>query len=217
VSTNLAITVAFGVFSILVGVGLPLFVEASKRPSLVIDRAEDFDDDRGGFRIVHVRVVNEPLAGFRSRWLIRNSAEGCHVRVQFRSVIDGTTVEVPSARWSSHPEPLTEVFHEGQSEAVYDVKKVSGLERFDLAASAEGELLGVAIKYRGDNSAYGYSNRSYEPGREGMRNEQLELSDDEYEMVVVAKAGEIESDPLSLTLSNEGDDRAGLELRAQLT
>src|SRR5438067_1029474 len=149
----LAVTLA------LVGIGvalfIPLFVEAMKHPWLRLERADDANSPLG-FRIVHVRVINEPLGGWLGQWLIRNVATSCKVDVSFRSLSDSATLDIPG-RWSGAPEPFTYLSTPtGQPGVVFDPMKAPAASRIDLHADAEGEVLGIAIKTDGDAEAYGF-------------------------------------------------------------
>jgi hypothetical protein len=53
---------ALGIVGILLAIAIPLYVEYSRRPSLSIDRADDVNHEERGWRIVHIKVVNTPLA-----------------------------------------------------------------------------------------------------------------------------------------------------------
>jgi hypothetical protein len=68
----------------------------------------DANSDDPLWRIVHVRVINEPLQGRLARFLLRNPASGCRVTMDFVSRSDGSRV-MARGKWSARPQPLTTV------------------------------------------------------------------------------------------------------------
>ena len=188
-------------------VAIPLFVEYSRRPSLRIERGDDlnFDTAAGACRIVHVRVINAPLADWRARWLLRNDANGCRVTFTFRSLSDNTEREVPG-RWSATPEPL---FPTDTGMLGFDATKMPQSYVLDLSPGDAGEALGVALKYDGDHQAYAFSAQSYLVP--GMRHPAYILRDDEYEVWVEARAGEIVARE-RFRLENAGGQHSVLKL-----
>ena len=100
------IGLVISVLAVLVAIGVPLAIERAKWPELRVDEAEDANMRHlhPVGRIVHVRVTNRPLEGWRGRWLLRNTANGCKVAVTFRSRSDGKVTEM-QGRWSATPQP----------------------------------------------------------------------------------------------------------------
>src|SRR5262245_24894775 len=96
------------VIGILLALGVPLFVEWSRRPKLMIERGDDANqrDVDPPWRIVHVKIANLPLRGLLGRWLLRNPATACRVAITFKSTSDGREVQM-AGRWSGSPEPLS--------------------------------------------------------------------------------------------------------------
>ena len=197
-----------GVIGVVLAIAVPLYVEFSRRPVLRIERADDLNVEARGYRIVHVRVISEPLTGWRARWLLRNDAVGCKVQVTCRSRSDGREY-VAAGRWSATPEPLA--LAPDLKGFVFDPGKVPQTERFDLSPDATGEILGVAIKYDGDADAYIFGPWSYMHPR--LCDPAYRLPDTEYDVYIEARAGEIVR-RAHLVLANEGDGRTGLALRA---
>jgi hypothetical protein len=62
--------------------------------------------DRPPWRIVHVDVFNDPISGWPAKWLLRNTATGCHVKVRLRSLSDGREMPWWRGKWSAQPEPV---------------------------------------------------------------------------------------------------------------
>ena len=103
-----------GFVGVVLALGVPAFVEWSRRPRLRIESAADANSPDPYWRIVHIRVINEPLSGWRSHIFLRNSAAGCRVSMEFKSKSDGKTVEA-RGKWSAQPEPLAII---GQGDAI---------------------------------------------------------------------------------------------------
>jgi hypothetical protein len=108
---------------VVLALAVPAFVEWSRRPSLRIEKADDANSPDPYWRIVHIRVVNEPLAGRLSRVLLRNSATGCRVSMKFTSKSDGKTIDA-RGKWSAQPEPLAIIGYGEQVGRVYDPEKI---------------------------------------------------------------------------------------------
>jgi hypothetical protein len=75
--------VILGLVGIALAIAIPLLVEYTRRPALRIERGDDANSDP--YRIVHVKVINEPLKGLRGQWLLRNDAAGCKLNMTFCS------------------------------------------------------------------------------------------------------------------------------------
>jgi hypothetical protein len=198
-----------GLVGVVLALTVPAFVEWSRRPSLRIESTADANSPDPYWRIVHIRVINEPLSGRLSRILLRNSAAGCRVSMEFKSKSDGKTVKA-RGKWSAQPEPLAIV---GQGDAirrVYDPEKIPVGLTLDLSATEEGEPIAVAIKHNNDPAAYAYDPEVYALGN--LRNDDLQLPDELYEVTVVAQAGEIKSPPRRFLLHNAGTSPRDLRL-----
>jgi hypothetical protein len=112
-----------GIVGVVLARAVPAFVEWSRRPCLRIEKADDANSLDPYGRIVHIRVVNEPLSGRLSRVLLRNSAAGCRVPMTFTSKSDGKTVDA-RGKWSAQPEPLAIIGYGEQVGRVYDPEKI---------------------------------------------------------------------------------------------
>ncbi len=200
-----------GFVGVVLALAVPAFVEWSRRPSLRIEKAGDANRPDPYWRIVHVRVINEPLAGWRSRIFLRNSAAGCRVLMEFKSKSDGKTATA-RGKWSAQPEPLAII---GQGDAirrVYDPEKIPVGLTLDLSATKDGETVAVAIKHNNDAAAYAYDPEVY--ALENLRNDDFQLPDELYEVTVVAQAGEIKSPPRRFLLHNAGTSPRDLRLES---
>lgn len=193
--------------------GIPLVIESRKRPRLRIEPADDANATwaHPPFRIVHVKVINEPLGGKLGRWLLRNVATSCKVGVLFESQSSNETVAIPG-RWSGTPEPFSFFPTNGAIRALFDPTKVPQSLRFDLSPDTEGEVLGIAIKADGDCEAYAFTSESYQ-AQDSRRLPTLRLTDDVYTVTVTAHAGGIAASAVFL-LHNRGTAHTGLELVA---
>jgi hypothetical protein len=207
------ISVIVAVVGIVVAIGIPLYVEAKKRPVLRIERSEDLNvrdrDPVPAFRIVHIRVINEPLMGRISRWLLRNVATSCKVSITFRSRSDNRELTIPG-RWSGAPEPFSRAPVGDRLAGFYDPTKVPQTLRFDLSPAPEGEVLGIALKQQGDDEAYAFTSESY-AAPDTRRRPEYALRDDTYDVHVTARAGGIEA-TASFTLHNQDTEICGLRL-----
>ncbi|HEY2333652.1 MAG TPA: hypothetical protein VGH58_01420 [Solirubrobacterales bacterium] len=198
-----------GLVGVILALAVPAFVEWSRRPSLRIESTADANRPDPYWRIVHVRVVNEPLSDWRSRFLLRNSATGCRVSMEFKSKSDGKAVKA-RGKWSAQPEPLAII---GQGDAirrVYDPEKIPVGLTLDLSATEEGETIAVAIKHNNDPAAYAYDPEVYALGN--LRNDDFQLPDELFEVTVIAQAGEIKSPPRRFLLHNAGTSPRDLRL-----
>jgi hypothetical protein len=198
-----------GIVGVVLALAVPAFVEWSRRPCLRIEKADDANSPDPYWRIVHVRVINEPLSGRLSRVLLRNSAAGCRVSMEFKSKSDGKTVTA-RGKWSAQPEPLAIIGYGEQVGRVYDPEKIPMGLTLDLSASEDGETVAVAIKHNNDAAAYAYDPEVYAPGN--LRNPEFELADERYEVTVTAQAGEIKSAPRRFLLHNAGTSPRDLRL-----
>jgi hypothetical protein len=166
-----------------------------------------------------VRVINRPLEGWRSRWLLRNVATGCKVRVKFISRSDRTGPAF-DARWSGHPEPFTFMpFHATSGnvvvqavQAIVDPTKIPQTRVIDISPGNEGQVVGIAIKTEGRAAAYGFGPESYEYISDHLQKPEWQLPHEEYGVELVAEAGGLTSPLATFVLRNDGSDYRGLRL-----
>jgi hypothetical protein len=214
------------VIGILLALGVPLFVEWSRRPKLMVERGDDANqrDVDPPWRIVHVKIANLPLRGLLGRWLLRNPATACRVAITFKSTSDGSEVQM-AGRWSGSPEPLSLVplpprvpiaYAKVHPQAgipdiqwYFDHTKLPETLRTDLSADFDGEVVAVAIKRKGDNSSFGFTSESY--AFPDFCSPELELPDEEYLVTVEAFAGGIRK-ASQFRLRNTGSAETGLRL-----
>lgn len=194
-----------------VAVFIPLAVEYARRPVLEVVLADDLniEDREPKQRIVHVRVVNYPLSGWRGRWLLRNVANGCRVKVRFISRSDGSRVDF-NGRWSGNSEPFTPVPVQGGVARVPDPTKVPQTRLIDVSPSEEGQVVGIAIKTHECMEAYGFGPESYLHDR--LQNPDWRLPHEEYDVEISAEAGGLMSPIATFVLHNDGADYRGLKL-----
>jgi hypothetical protein len=199
-----------GLLGVLLALGVPAYVEWSRRPCLRIEAGRDANRDDPLWRIVHVRVVNEPLQGRLARVLLRNPAAGCRVAMSFVSRSDGTGPAV-RGKWSASAEPLATVpISPGTFGRIFDPEKIPQTLTLDVSPAAEGESIAVAIKHNNDPQAYAFDPEIYAYGN--LRNDKLALPHEAYEVTVTAQAGEIRAEPRRFLLHNEGTAYRDLRL-----
>jgi hypothetical protein len=222
------IGIVLGLAGIAVALGIPLFIEWSRRPRLRIQRADDANrrDAEPPWRVVHVKVANEPLRGWRSRCLLRNPATSCRVEVIFKSESDGAETRMPG-RWAAGPEPISRVVFPPRVDIEYlpidpsagvpdvqwhfDPTKLPQSARLDISADSEGEPVPIALKYRGEEQAFGFTGESY--AYDGWRNPNLALPDERYTVTVRASAGGITA-KADFRLDNSGDAETHFRLQS---
>jgi hypothetical protein len=204
------ISVIAAVVGILVAIAIPLEIERRKRPSLTIERADDLNAPAPNpFRLAHLRVTNQPLAGKLGKLLLRNAATGCRVDVVFKSRSDGKETYIPG-RWSGLAEPLElHVLPTGQFARTYRQEAVPPTLVLDLSPDPAGHHVGIAIKRDGDRSAYAFTSESYAVST--MCLPRLELSDTEYDVIVRVHAGQVTRSK-RFVLRNDGTAYTGLSL-----
>jgi hypothetical protein len=143
----------------------------------------------GGFKFLHVRIVNEPL---KSRWLLRNTATGCRASLSFAEVGTGRRpVQHEPARWAATPEPLSLFPSTGGTAAIFDITKLPQSYRLDLSPGEAGEAVTVAVKHEGHESAFAFNADSYQAEGTAPRHcvAKFELPGDEYRLTVRVEAG----------------------------
>jgi hypothetical protein len=146
------------------------------------------------------------------------------VDVRFKSESDGREMSMPG-RWSAGPEPISQVAFPPKVSIDYamidpaagipdvqwqfDPTKVPQSARLDISADSEGEPVPIAIKYQGEQQAFGFTGESY--AYEGWRNPDLALPDERYLVTVRATTGGIEGDAV-FRLHNAAGAETGLRL-----
>jgi hypothetical protein len=217
------LTSFLSILAVVLALGVPLFVEHRRRPRLRVELAPDstfggHDDPykRPASRLVHVRIVNEPMKGPWSRWLLTNHAISCKVTIKF--LRNGVQVFDPiPGRWSSTPQPLQVDFGIVNGFLLpitrYNQEAVPQTLRFDLPPDPAGEVVAFAMKVQRRKSAYAFSSESYQ--HPGLEHPDWRLPLGDYEVEIQAYAGsEIRSNVLTLLLQNPGVNNA-LEVTPQ--
>lgn len=115
-------------------------------------------------------------------------------------------------KWSAQPEPLAIIGQSAAVRRVYDPEKIPVCLTLDLSATEDGETVAVAIKHNNDAAAFAFDPEVYALGN--LRNDELQLPDELYEVTVVAQAGEIKSPPRRFLLHNEGTSPRDLRLQS---
>jgi hypothetical protein len=217
------VTLGLGLLGIALAIFIPLRVEYERRPRLRIERGEDLNATNlpysmPSYRIVHVKVYNEPISGWPARWLLRNTATGCHVKLRLRSRSDGSATPWWRGKWSARPEPiqtLTVTLRDGREilQQFWDPQKEPAMFTYDLPSGEDGEGVAVAIKHDGDTEAYAYAASVYRHLPGPLKDAGLALRDTEYDVTVRATAGEIVEEE-TFFLRNEGLHYTGLSFHA---
>jgi hypothetical protein len=199
-----------GIVGVLVALGVPIGIEWARRPSLRIELGDDANSTDPLWRIVHVRVINQPLGGFFARFLLRNPAASCHVTLEFVSQSDGARRRA-RGKWSTRPQPLATVPGEaGALRLIFDPEKIPQTLTLDVSPTEGGEPVAVAIKHNGDPMAYAFDPAIY--AHLNLRNGALALPHERYDVHVTAQAGEIKADPRRFVLHNDGTEYRDLRL-----
>jgi hypothetical protein len=143
------------------------------------------------------------------------------VAITFKSTSDGSEIQM-AGRWRGSPEPLSLVPLPPRVPIAYanvhpqagvpdiqwyfDHTKLPETLRTDLSADFDGEVVAVAIKRKGDNSAFGFTGESY--AFPDFCSPELALPDEEYLVTVEAFAGGIRKSS-RFRLRNTGALRPG--------
>lgn len=203
-----------GLGAILIAIAVPLWIEWCKRPELSIQLGDNADRDDPRWRIVHVRVLNAPIRGrLGGRFLLRNDATGCTGRVELRSRSGGAPIAF-EAKWSSTPEPIQTHVIGNRAVEFYDPQKLPAALVATVPPTKNGQSIAVAIKHNGDADAYGFGKDLYEAPNPGpLRTPSLALPDAEYDVTVIAEAGQLNCEA-RFVLMNRGPSHDDLELRS---
>jgi hypothetical protein len=207
----------------LVGIGLaiyiPLKIEALKRPRLRIEWAADANNlgmYGGPTRIAHIKVINEPIGGRLGKWLLRNPATGCQVKLSYRSRSDEKGFWT-AGKWSAKPEPLIwlPVQNDDGTQSINqfaDGTRLPDMLVYDVSPGKTGAVVAVALKRDGERQAYAFGWMLYAALPDApLSDDSLALPHDAYEITVEAEAGGIECSERFL-LHNDGDLHTGLRL-----
>jgi hypothetical protein len=198
-----------GVFVALCGIfaafWVPIQIERLKRPVLELVPEDSITyrvrDGRASFAKIAIR--NLPIRPDDSPWyfpkadvwLLRSTASGCRVTVDFADLETGPFLTNRQMRWDGTAEPLT-------ADGRPDVTKVPQSLSLDVAPDSV-ETIAVAVKYAGEESMYSFGAWSYFHGGKEFADPGMELSKDEYRITVRAKAGGI-SEQRTFRLRNYG-------------
>lgn len=155
--------VLLGLFGIAAAIYIPLKIEALKRSKLRIEWAADANNSGmfgGPTRIAHIAVINEPIKGWLGKWLLRNPATGCQVKLTYRSRSDEKTLST-AGKWSAKPEPLQwlPVQNPDGSQGIYqyaDTEKLPDMLVYDISSGRRGGVVAVALKRDGEHQTYAF-------------------------------------------------------------
>lgn len=203
---------ALGVIGVLLALAVPAYVEWARRPSLRVDIGSDANSEDPLWRIVHIRVINEPIAGRLGRILLRNPAAGCEVTMEFASRSDGASLKA-RGKWSAKPQPLALIpVGDGNFGWLFDAERIPETLTLDVSPGEEGQPVAVAIKHNNDPQAYAFDPDIYAHGN--LRRDALALPHEAYNVTVTARAGGIESEPRRFRLHNAGTAWRDLRLES---
>lgn len=175
----------------LAAVAIYFIAEWLKRPRLEVVPRTWQAKVPTGFTFAAVEVRNRPLPHLVRSILLRGSATGCEVTLEFRE--PGTKhLAIPRvpARWSSQPEPFRLVPTQGSPQPQYSVQFdptiVPQTLRLDVPAADVGYEVAVAMLTLDDGKAYAWGAESY--GFPASKNPAWELKRQVYEVKVIATA-----------------------------
>ena len=156
-----------GVVVSIIAIMLVILVEWLKRPRLDIKPAVWQAPGPVPHAFASVRVYNRPLPGLISSVLMRATAQGCEVTLEFCDQAGRTRVlPIVPARWSSQPEPLRSVTvidpkTGGQSNVLqFEPALVPESRRLNIPPGNDGHEVAVALQ-RFDGSAHAFGADSY--------------------------------------------------------
>jgi hypothetical protein len=204
---------------VVVAIVAPLLIEGTKRPRLQIEWAPDANNPNmygGPTRITHVKVINTPIGKPFGRFLLRNTATNCRVRLTFTSRSDGKEAWSGPAKWDAQPEPIQWLPHEGGIHEFIDQRSATASEIYDLPPGESGSSLAIALKRDGQVEAWAFSTILYYalPSSPLSAPGILDLaSDTDYNVTVLAEAEGISTERVFL-LRNRGELHTGLTLEA---
>ncbi len=191
-----------GIAAIVVGAAallLVLVVEWLKRPRLQILPAYWRASLPVPWVFAAVQIRNRPLCRPLQTFLVRGSALGCEVTLEFRTP-GQTQLAMPevAARWSGQPEPIKSVPVVTSGSAAptgaqvgvtyvtqYDPTLVPQTLRYDVPAAETGQEVAIAV-LRSDGTAHAWGAESY--GFPDWKNPQWQLNQQVYEVTVRAQA-----------------------------
>ena len=211
--------VLLGLAGIAAAIYIPLKIEALKWPRLRIEWAADANNPAmfgGPTRIAHVKVINEPIGGRLGKWLLRNPATGCQVKLTYRSRSDEKTLSTPG-KWSAKPEPVQWLPTQNPdgSLGIYqypDTEKMPDTLVYDLSPGSSGATVAVALKRDGERQAYAFGWMLYVSLPDApLADTSLALPHDTYEVKVEVEAGGIGCSEHFL-LHNDGSHHTDLRL-----
>lgn len=177
--------------SIVIAVGLPLFLSWITAPRLDIEPAQWAPAGPVFWTFATVRVKNKPLATWMRSVLRRDIAPRCTVTASFQDA----PFQPIEARWSTRPQPFrvkqdTDPRTGAPTLNVgYDETMVPETRELDLAPSPNGQEVAVAI-LRHDGTAYAFSAWSYRHMDKMWADPDLALTKGTtYSVVITASAG----------------------------
>jgi len=138
--------------SLVVAVGFPLLLEYLKRPRIDIVPMSGGVGDEEGFRFLHVQVYNRPRIRLPLRWLTILPLSGSLVRLRYFRSGEPLFRDVIGI-WTDRPRPVVN--------NQYDSERAAEAQLLDLPAKDQPYLVPVAIKLKGQETAYGFHAESY--------------------------------------------------------
>ena len=194
--------VLLGLLGIAAAIYIPLKIEALKRPKLRIEWAADANNPGmfgGPTRIAHIAIINEPIEGWLGKWLLRNPATGCQVKLSYRSRsrCNGSRSKMRTAPRVSSSSPTPRSFPTCSS---------TTSRRVAAAASSRSPSSGTASARRMPLAGCSTPPCPMAPLLTSPSN-----SPNAYEVTVEAETGGIECSARFL-LHNDGDNHTDLRL-----
>lgn len=146
-------------FASLVAIIVTLIIESQKSPKMEIKISSTAHDDKhiqskGRWKFFRVEVVNKPFCfNWMSKFLHRETAEGCRAKIEFYKKGDETLLFSFIGRWASTPE----ISNPNEYESFYKIQNPDPV----IISVGNSEKLDIFVKPDGDTCAYGWSNASY--------------------------------------------------------
>jgi len=179
------IDVAENLFFTFFGVVVAIWYESLGAPRLLIEIDAPFENSNplGDFRFVRVRVRNQPR---KVPLVTRQTAYAVHGRMSFVNSKGGQVGKTIQIRWDGMPEPLKYEVENGRIITLPDPALFRVSQYINIPPD-EQETFAVAVKFQGDEEAYGWSNESY---KHKWKHTEVSLPPGVYEVIISLQSGD---------------------------
>jgi len=197
------VSIALSGLSILIAVAFPIYLEYLKRPRIDIVPQPHGVGDEFGHRILHIQVYNRPYIRRPYRWIQVSPLYASRVNLSYfragQRLFDVTGI------WSARPRPLLG--------GVYDPERASEAQVLDLFASDQPYSVPFAVKFRGEEVAYGFRAESYRYGNPGADPRLQLAANSEGEVHVRVVGGSPKQHEYRFIIRNFGPELQQFEIR----